>query len=150
MKRITTTLALLLLACDPETLADLETGLGTERDGAHDGGDAGLPPTAGAMWEPCRFVDIEVSTEEVVPWGCDGGPGVLACAKPLHDGPQLSMCVPYQTLGGTEDCPAAVYDGEPFGLGFKYSSLCVPLCADDADCLDGMECSANGMCGWAH
>lgn len=139
MKHITTTLTILLLAlnlgCD-----DAETPTDGERDG-----DAGLPATAGGLYEPCRF-EGEPGGPELNGWGCDGGEGVLACMKPVGT-ETLSMCVEYTSSG----CTAAEYDGDGFGTGFEDgASYCKVTCDDAGDCLAGMGCSAFGYCGWVH
>jgi hypothetical protein len=127
--------SLALCGCDTATV-DGDTG--SERDTM-----AGLPDTAGAMWEPCRF-ESGPPGPELDGWGCDEG---LACQKPLHADAVLSICAPFSELG----CPDAEYDGEPFGDGFvSDKAYCQPACGDDLDCLDGMRCGSFGMCAWEH
>jgi len=135
MRKAAITLIIALAACDAPVG---ETGTDTDRNGM-----AGLPDTAGAMWEPCRF-ESGPPGPELDGWGCDEG---LACQKPLHGDAVLSICAPFSELG----CPDAEYGGEPFGDGFvPNKAYCQPACADDLDCLDGMRCSSYGMCAWEH
>jgi len=130
-------IALALPACDETEPNGPDT---TEmRDG-----EAGLPNTAGGLWEPCLFED-EPGGLELDGWGCNTT--ALACQKPVGDS-VTSICVPYTADGCPDDIE---YDGEPFGLGYvEEKSYCQPLCLGDSDCLDGMQCSAYSMCAWVH
>ena len=81
-------------------------------------------------------------------WGpCKGGPGG-ACESELFCSSDAthSICLPGCGADGCPAIPSALCGGE--APTCAADGRCAFECADDADCLDGTECSAFGVCAW--